>query len=262
MLRIEDLRLGYPGRTLVEKLSAEFRPGELWAVLGRNGSGKTTLLHALAALLQPLAGRVMLGETMVSALPRRMLARHIGLLLQEESTEFWGSVQDYVLLGRYPHAAGVFGYSEDDQRIAQCELEAAHLGELRQRAYASLSGGERQRARAAALFAQRPVIYMLDEPLQHLDLPHQVAVLERLSAQAQERGAIVIMALHDLIFAARYCSRFLLLYGDGRYVLGTSDHTMTANLLSELYAFPLTGISNDGEQLFLPARQARKGPHV
>lgn len=262
MLRIEDLRLGYPGRTLMENLSADFHPGELWAVLGRNGSGKTTLLHALAALLQPQAGRVMLGEKAVSEFPRRILARQMGLLLQEEGSEFWGSVQDYVLLGRYPHTAGTFRFSEQDQRIAEDELDAVHLGAVRQRAYASLSGGERQRARVAALFAQQPVIFVLDEPLQHLDLPHQVSLLERLSQQAQQRGAIIIMALHDLIFAARYCSRFLLLHGNGRYSFGARDRTMTAESLSELYGFPLTEVSIAGERLFLPAREARKGPHV
>jgi iron complex transport system ATP-binding protein len=261
MLRIEDLRLGYPGRTLVQNLSMEFCPGELWAVLGRNGSGKTTLLHALAALLHPLDGRVLLSGTKVGTLPRRALARQIGLLLQEESTEFWGSVQDYVLLGRYPHAAGAFGISDQDERIAKDELDAVDLGEMRQRAYASLSGGERQRARAAALFAQQPVIFVLDEPLQHLDLPHQVALLERLSKHARQRGAVVIMALHDLIFAARYCSRFLLLYGDGRYSFGTPDQTMTADSLSRLYDFPLTEVNIAGERLFLPAR-GREGRHV
>jgi iron complex transport system ATP-binding protein len=255
MLRIEKLRLGYPARTLVDNLSAELCPGELWAVLGRNGSGKTTLLHALAALLRPLAGRVMLGDTVVGALPRRKLARHIGLLLQEESTEFWGSVQDYVLLGRYPHTAGLFGFSEQDERIARDELDAVHLGGLRHRAYGSLSGGERQRARAAALFAQRPVIFVLDEPLQHLDLPHQVALLERLSKQAREHGAIVIMALHDLIFAARYCNRFLLLYGDGQHSLGAPGQIVTADVLSQLYGFPLTEMNIAGERLFLPARE-------
>ncbi|HEY4660802.1 MAG TPA: ABC transporter ATP-binding protein [Terriglobales bacterium] len=262
MLRIEGLRLGYPGRTLVENLTAEICPGELWAVLGRNGSGKTTLLHALAALLQPLAGRVMLGDTMVGALPRRKLARHIGVLLQEESTEFWGSVQDYALLGRYPHASGPFGFAEQDERIAQAELDAVHLGGLRQRAYASLSGGERQRVRAAALFAQQPAIFVLDEPLQHLDLTHQVALLERLSKQARERGAIVIMALHDLIFAARYCSHFLLLHGNGHYSLGGPEQIMKADLLGQLYGFPLTEINLAGERLFVPAREGPEVRHV
>src|SRR5258706_9629479 len=191
MLRTEGLRLSYPGQMLVDAMTLEFRRGEMWAVLGRNGSGKSTLLHALAALRPPEAGRVTLKDTRADAVPRRALARDIGVLLQEESREFWGSVRDYVLLGRYPHARSAFGWSAEDERIAETEIEALHLGALRDRAYASLSGGERQRARVAALFAQRPAVYLLDEPLQHLDLPHQVAVLERLSFAARSCGGDV-----------------------------------------------------------------------
>ena len=262
MLRTDGLRLGYPGRMLVEGLSIEFRPGEMWAVLGRNGSGKSTLLHTLAALRRPEAGRVMLDDSTVGAVPRRGLARRIGVLLQEESREFWGSVRDYVLLGRYPHARSPFGWSAEDERIAGYEIEALHLGAFGDRAFASLSGGERQRARAAALFAQRPAVFLLDEPLQHLDLPHQVAMLERLSNEARNRGAIVVMALHDLLFAARYCSRFLLLFGDGRFSVGPADEALTADHLGELYGFPLMPVEIGGERLFLPARQSGEGPHV
>jgi iron complex transport system ATP-binding protein len=262
MLRTEGLRLAYPGQMLVDRLSMEFRPGEVWAVLGRNGSGKSTLLHALAALRPPEAGNVMLQDSMVGTFPRRALARHIGVLLQEESREFWGSVRDYVLLGRYPHARSPFGWSMEDERIAESDIEALHLGALRNRAYASLSGGERQRARAAALFAQRPAVYLLDEPLQHLDLPHQVAVLERLSNEARTRGAIVVMVLHDLLFAARYCNRFLLLFGEGRFSVGPADEALTADHLGELYGFPLVPVEIGGERLFLPGRQSGQGPHV
>lgn len=254
MLRTEGLRLAYPGQMLVDALSIEFLPGQVWAVLGRNGGGKSTLLHALAGLRQPEAGNVMLQDAMVGTLSRRALARRIGVLLQEESREFWGSVRDYVLLGRYPHARSPFGWSTEDERIAEHEIEALHLGALGNRTFASLSGGERQRARAAALFAQRPAVYLLDEPLQHLDLPHQVAVLERLSNEARNRGAIVVLVLHDLLFAARYCSRFLLLFGDGRFSVGPADEALTADHLGELYGFPLVPVEIDGERLFLPGR--------
>ncbi len=259
MLRTEGLRLAYPGQMLVDGLSIEFRPGEVWAVLGRNGSGKSTLLHALAALRRPEAGNVLLQDAIAAALPRRVLARKIGVLLQEETREFWGSVRDYVLLGRYPHARSPFGWNVEDERIASQEIEAMHLRGMGYRPFATLSGGERQRTRAAALFAQRPAIYLLDEPLQHLDLPHQVAVLERLSAEARDRGAIVVMALHDLIFAARYCNRFLLLFGEGRHSAGQADEALTADHLGELYGFPLVPVEVGGERLFLPGRQSGEG---
>jgi len=262
MLRTDGLRLAYPGQMLVDGLSIEFQAGQVWAVLGRNGSGKSTLLHALAALRQPEAGNVMLRSAMVGTLPRRALARHIGVLLQEESREFWGSVRDYVLLGRYPHARSPFGWSVEDERIAENEIEALHLRGLGNRLFASLSGGERQRARVAALFAQRPAVYLLDEPLQHLDLSHQVAVLDRLSTEARNGGAIVVMVLHDLLFAARYCNRFLLLFGEGRFSVGPADEALTAEHLGELYGFPLMPVEVGGDRLFLPGRHFGEGSHV
>jgi len=262
MLRTEALRLEYPGQTLVEGLSIKFEPGEIWAVLGRNGSGKSTLLHALAALRPPEAGEVLLQGATLASVPRRALARRIGVLLQEESREFWGSVRDYVLLGRYPHARSPFGWSVDDQRIADHEIEGMHLDGFGDRAFATLSGGERQRARAAALFAQQPAIYLLDEPLQHLDLPHQVAVLERLAGEARDRGAIIVIVLHDLLFATRYCSRFLLLFGGGRFSAGRAMDVLTADGLADLYGFPLVPVDVGGERLFLPGRQSGQGAHV
>jgi iron complex transport system ATP-binding protein len=262
MLRTDGLRLAYPGQMLVDGLSIEFQAGQVWAVLGRNGSGKSTLLHALAALRRPEAGNVMLCSAMVGTLPRRALARHIGVLLQEESREFWGSVRDYVLLGRYPHARSPFGWSAEDERIAENEIEALHLRGLGNRLFASLSGGERQRARVAALFAQRPAVYLLDEPLQHLDLSHQVAVLDRLSTEARNGGAIVVMVLHDLLFAARYCNRFLLLFGEGRFSVGPADEALTAEHLGELYGFPLMPVEVGGDRLFLPGRHSGEGSHV
>ena len=262
MLRTDGLRLAYPGQMLVDGLSIEFQPGEVWGVLGRNGSGKSTLLHALAALRPPEAGTVMLHDVMVGAMPRRALARHIGVLMQEETREFWGSVRDYVLLGRYPHARSAFGWSVEDERVARQEIDAMHLGGLDNRPFASLSGGERQRARVAALFAQRPAIYLLDEPLQHLDLPHQVKLLHRLSNEAHNAGAIVVMVLHDLLFAARYCSRFLLLFGQGRFSAGTPAEALSADHLGELYGFPLVPVEVGGERLFLPGRQSDDMSHV
>ncbi|HEX4987003.1 MAG TPA: ABC transporter ATP-binding protein [Burkholderiales bacterium] len=262
MLRAEALGLGYAGRMLIEGLSVDLRAGEVWGVLGRNGSGKSTLLHALAGLRPPDAGAVSLDGEPLGTLPRRRLARRVGVLLQQDSGEFWGSTRDYVLLGRYPHARSPFGWSAEDERIADGELGLHHLDGLAHRAFVSLSGGERQRARAAALFTQRPAAYLLDEPLQNLDLPHQVAMLERLALEARERGALVLMVLHDLLFAARYCSRFLLLSGEGRWHAGGAADAFSAARLGELYGFALTPVDAGGERLFLPQRPSGPGPHV
>ena len=262
MLRAERLTLAYPGRVLVEGLTLEFLPGQIWAVLGRNGSGKSTLLHALAALRLPQAGAVLLDGAPLRSLPRRRIAEAIGVLLQEETHEFWGSARDLVLLGRYPHARSPFGWHLDDEAVARGEIESLHLTALADRPFATLSGGERQRARAAALFAQRPRVYLLDEPLQHLDLRHQVAVLERLAREARERNAVVIMVVHDLVFASRSCHRVLLLYGDGSFAHGGAPEVLDARHLGELYGFPLDMVEVGNDRLLLPRRGSEQTPHV
>ncbi|HEY5930991.1 MAG TPA: ABC transporter ATP-binding protein [Burkholderiales bacterium] len=261
MLRAENLRIAFPGRTLVEGLSVDFGAGRVWAILGRNGSGKSTLLRTLAGLQAPGVGRVLLDDTALQSISRRQAASRIGVLLQDESAQFWGTARDYVLLGRHPHAAGMFGWSQADEDIAEAELIAQNLGPFSGRAYITLSGGERQRARAAALFAQRPRAYLVDEPLQHLDLPHQMALLERLALEARQ-GALVVMVLHDLLFASRYCDHVLLLHGDGRFEAGPSGQALSASVLSGVYGLPLHEFGVQGERLFLPDPPSARGPHV
>jgi iron complex transport system ATP-binding protein len=256
MLRAEKLDISVPGRVLVRGLDIAVGAGERWGVLGRNGAGKSTLLHTLAGLRRPDAGVVTLDGQPISTLGRRAVARRLGVLLQEETRDYWGSTRDYALLGRFPHAGSVFGPGARDLAIAEAALVLMDLGSLERRAYRSLSGGERQRARLASLFAQQPSLYLCDEPLQHLDLPHQVALLEALSQRARDEQAGLLLVLHDLVFAARYCDRLLLLFGDGCYAAGPcADVLNEANLLA-LYGFPVEIREVGGERVFLPARAA------
>lgn len=244
-------------RSLIENLDLDLGPGECWAVLGMNGAGKSTLLHVLAGLRAPEAGAIALDRAPIRELPRKTVASRLGVLLQEETREYWGSVHDYVMLGRYPHARSIFGPVAADREIALAALAALDLEPLAQRAYRSLSGGERQRARIAALIAQQPAIFLLDEPLQHLDLAHQVALLDELSGLSVRRSALVVMVLHDLVLASRYCDRVLLLYGDGRHLHGEAHAIFTPERLGELYRFPLQAHQLGGERVLLPARSAR-----
>jgi iron complex transport system ATP-binding protein len=257
VLRADSLSLGYPGRPLLEAMTLEFHAGEVWGILGRNGSGKSTLLRTLAGLQPPGGGRILLEGESLAAMSRRRVARSLGVMLQDEDGVFWGSTRDYVMLGRHPHAGSLFGESADDARIVEAELGAQQLGALASRAFATLSGGERQRARAASLFAQCPRALLLDEPLQNLDLGHQVALLERLAAESV-RGALVVMVLHDLLLAGRYCDRSLLLDGAGGHAAGTRAEMLDSRRLGALYGYPLLAVEAAGETVFLPGR----GRHV
>jgi iron complex transport system ATP-binding protein len=240
-LKAHSLTLGFPGRTLCRGLSFEVRPGEAWAVLGNNGSGKTTLLHCLAGIHRPRSGEVRLDEVSLPAQSATARARRVALLLQEEPIEFWGSVLDYVCLGRYPHRRTWFGWDAQAQRMAHEQLLRMDLAGLAGRALSSLSGGERQRVRLALVLTQDPAYYVLDEPLQHLDLRHQMQVLECFAGLARSHGKAVVMVLHDPRLARTQCDHALLLYDGGSFLAGEANRVLSGENLQRLYgvAVPL-----------------------
>ena len=251
-LSCENLALSVPGRTLCRGVSFTIAPGEMWAVLGRNGSGKTTLLHTLAGLRHQEDGRVRLNGRPVNSRAERERAQEIGLLLQHEEGRFWGSVREYVLLGRFPHASPWSGWGSEDEEAARAALDAVALAALAGRRFETLSGGERQRARIAQLVAQSPHFYRLDEPLQHLDLNHQVRTLAlfRRLARRTERGSA--MGLHDALWPGRYCTHALLLQDDGEARAGPARDMLTRDNLERLYGCRLTELGDGEGSYFVP----------
>ena len=252
MLRVQGLNLSVPGKVLCRDLNITIKPGECWGILGRNGSGKTTLLHALSGLRVPDAGLVTWDGKPLPDYPRRELARHIGVLPQDEGHEFWGTALEYVLLGRYPHSRG-FGITDGDEEAALAALQQVGMADMAQRTLITLSGGERQRVRIAMLLAQAPQHYCLDEPLQHLDLGHQAEALRLLQRLAVEEGKAVLMVLHETLWAGRYCDHILMLYDEGRVLAGSAAELMTLKNLEELYQCGLREIETEVGSYFLPA---------
>jgi iron complex transport system ATP-binding protein len=235
MLEATGLALSAGGRELVRGLDLSLAPGQCWALLGRNGAGKTSLILALAGLRPPQSGAIALDGVPLSAVRRRDLARRVSVLLQDEDSDFWGSVLDYVMLGRYPSSRSVSSmrvWDRDEEGLARASglLAELDLAEREAQAYRTLSGGERQRARIAQVLVQDADILLLDEPLQHLDLRHQAQVMRTLAARAAE-GKTVLAALHEPAHAARHCGFSVLLYDAGRVSLGrSSDMLIQANL--------------------------------
>jgi iron complex transport system ATP-binding protein len=249
MLEAIGLDLTAGGRELVRALDLSLAPGQCWALLGRNGAGKTSLILALAGLRAPLAGTVALGGVPLAAMKRGEIARRIGVLLQDEDADFWGSVLDYVLLGCFPRSRSAWGRDAESVGRAHHCLAELDLGDRAAQSYRTLSGGERQRARIAQLLVQDADILLLDEPLQHLDLRHQAQVMRTLSASASG-GKTVVMALHEPGLAARHCGFSVLLYDAGRTSLGRSSDMLTQANLETLYHCRL---ETTGAQNYLPA---------
>jgi iron complex transport system ATP-binding protein len=250
MLRARDVTLAAGARTLCRRLDLEMRPGEVWAALGRNGSGKTTLMHTLAGVRAAQAGRVELAAREIGGYPRRALGRTVGLLPQFEDQPYWGPVREYVMLGRYPHLKSPFGWSADDEAAVDRALAALGMAALAGRSFGSLSGGERQRARLAQLWAQDPQLMLLDEPLQHLDLQHQLQVMGLVRRAAAE-GKALMLVLHDLAWAGR-CDRVLLLFGDGTHASGSAAELLEPGSLERLYGCSLRAFGSGTDRHFLP----------
>lgn len=251
MLSAENLHLAVPGKILCQDLTLALEAGQCWAILGKNGSGKTTLLHALAGLGKPIAGRVVLDGQPMNKIPRRQLARRIGALLQEETTLFSGTTLDYVLLGRFPHSATLTP-DISDIAAARHALHLVGMGQAEQQALATLSGGERQRVRIALLLAQAPDIYFLDEPLQHLDLPHQLAVMQLFRQLARDAGKTVVMVLHDIFWASRFCGHALLIHDKGKIIYGDTASMITQHSMENLYQCHFQTASTSDGNYFLP----------
>ena len=249
MLEAAGLGLSAGNRELVRSLDLSLAPGECWALLGRNGAGKTSLILALAGLRAPQSGRVALAGAPLNAYRRGELARRIAVLLQDEDTDFWGSVFDYVMLGRYPRSKSAWGRDEEGAALARRRLTELDLADHSLQAYRTLSGGERQRARIAQVLVQDADILLLDEPLQHLDLRHQGQVMRILSGCAAD-GKTVLAALHEPGHAARHCGFSLLLYDAGRASFGRSSDMLNQANLEALYQCRLEAAVPQG---FLPA---------
>ncbi len=221
-----QLTLQAGDRTLIDRLDLIIEPGEVLGILGPNGAGKSTLLAVLAGLARPAQGLATLDGSALATMPPLARARHIGLLPQDDPGGFFGSVSDFVALGRYPFDSAPFELAR--------QLAAWELDQLAQRPLDTLSGGERQRARLAQLAVQQPQVALLDEPLTHLDPAHQARLLAWARSEA-DAGHAVVLTLHDPNWAACHCDRLLFLHGDGRWQLGSPAAMLTPAALEALY---------------------------
>lgn len=252
LLETRKLTVSIGDRVFCRDLDLTLHAGERLAILGRNGAGKSTLLSVLAGLRQAQAGEILLNGASYAALGARQSALIRGWLPQARGDAFSSTVLETALVGRHPHLDRWDWESAKDIRIVSDALAAVDLAAFEQRDVQTLSGGERQRVAIASLLAQAPRLYLLDEPIAHLDLKHQIAMLELFANAAIERHAAVAMVLHEPALAWRYCDRALLVHGDGHTESGPAREMLTAERLSTLYQYPLAAVESDGRISFVP----------
>ena len=252
LLATQALHITIGTTTVCSDLEITINSGERWCVLGRNGTGKTTLVHTLAGLRPPDAGNITLNHQPLSRLPRKSVAQHLGLLFQDHADAFPASVLETVLTGRHPWLGPLQWESSQDLAIAKNALHAVDLCGMEDRMVNTLSGGERRRAGIACLLAQQPQLLLLDEPTNHLDIHHQISMLNLLQEHVTLNGKALLLVMHDLNMAVRYCNRFLLLFGDGETVQGAARAVLTQANLERLYQHPLLALPGPQGTVWLP----------
>lgn len=251
VLETQDLVINIPERGDGRPLTLRMEPGQTWGILGPNGAGKSTLLHTLAGLISPRSGDVRIDGTNLSHLRRATVAQQLGIVFQERQDGFPATVLETALIGRHPFLSPWQLEGGKDLEMAESALEQLELSDLANRSVSTLSGGERQRVALATTLTQSPAVWLADEPTNHLDLRHQVAVMNLLSAQARA-GQTVVLCLHDLNLAARWCDHLLLLYPDGEACWGEAQDMLNPKALEQLYGQPLTWAEVDGAPVFVP----------
>ncbi|WP_394685997.1 ABC transporter ATP-binding protein [uncultured Microbacterium sp.] len=247
-LTAESVTLGYGDRTIVDSLDLAVPPGRVTAIVGANACGKSTLLKAMARLLTPSAGQVLLDGRSIHRLPTKQVARVLGLLPQSPIAPDGIAVSDLVSRGRHPHQGALSRWTSTDDAAVARALEATDVTHLADRPVDELSGGQRQRVWIAMALAQETDVLLLDEPTTFLDISHQIDVLDLLTDLNRDRGTTVAMVLHDLNLAARYADHLVAMARGEVIAAGDPSDVLTEETVRRIFGLdsrvvpdPLTG---------------------
>lgn len=223
MIEISDLTIKNRQSILIPHLNITFKKGEFWAILGKNGTGKTTLLHTLAGLQPYDNGSIKLNNSQLSDIKPMQRAQNIALLSQLLESGLDCSVEQAVSYGRYPWKS-IENANKQEMPLINSAIDAMQLGDLRNQSIQQISGGELRKVEIATILAQNSDIFMLDEPLNHLDLAYRYILMNMLKELSSKK--LIIMVTHDIQYVKAYCSHVLLISNNGESIHGTVKSTL------------------------------------
>lgn len=224
MLKVEGLEVSYGSRQILKGINLEAGKGEFIGIIGPNGSGKTTLLKSMLNYLKPDSGSIFIDGRNTREFDNREIARNIAVVSQVIAINFDFTVEDIVVMGRTPYIEAA--EKQEDYEIARKAMKKTNTYQFRDRLVTQLSGGELQRVIIARAFAQTPKILLLDEPTSHLDIAHQIEILNLVKDES-ENGMLIIAVIHDLNLAAYYCDRICLLKDGSIVAAGRPGDVLT-----------------------------------
>lgn len=234
-LNIDGITFYFDNTKALDDVTFEVNEGEVIGVIGPNGSGKTTLLRCINLALKPKMGTVFIDGENILKLDRKDIAKNIGVVPQNSTIHFPFTVFDVVLMGRTPHLGRLDRETSNDIKIAKNAMKITNTQHLSDRLIDEVSGGEKQRVIIARALTQEPKILLLDEPTLHLDINHQLEVLELVKKLARKNKLIVVLVSHDLNLANRYCDNLMLLNSGKIYSIGKPQEVLTQDNIKKVY---------------------------
>lgn len=244
LLQAQNVALSRQSRSILQGIELTLHQGEVLGIIGANGAGKSSLLHALSGQLPLMSGQVLLGGKALSDWPEQLRAQQMALLAQNRELHWPMSVESVVALGRQPWQGGTTRLSAEDQNLCEQAMQQAGVQSLRTQSCDRLSGGELARVLLARALAVNAQILLADEPIAGLDPYYQLSVMQVLRQQAQA-GRGVVVVLHDLNLARRFCDRLLLLHEGSLLCSGQPEQVLTPEHLARAFRID-TRLLDDG----------------
>lgn len=233
MLELKNLSFGYKGKKTLKNINMYVDSGEVVGIIGPNGSGKSTLLKCMNLILKP-EGCIFLGGVELQTLSLKEISKIIGYVPQNlQVSSFPIKVFDVVLLGRKPYIR--WNVRDKDLDFVSEIFSLLNLGDLSMRNFNELSGGERQKILLARALAQEPEVLLLDEPTSNLDVKHQLEIMDVIRNLSREKSLAVVIVLHDLNLASRYCDRLVLLNSGQVFAMGKPEEILINSNIKTVY---------------------------
>ena len=235
ILQVQDINFSYDQETVLRSISINIKSQEFVGVIGPNGSGKSTLLKLLGSVLKPDSGQIFFKEKNYIDYQRKQLAQSITWVPQEHPMVFPFKVSEIVLMGRHPYLSAFTFEGENDIKIARSAMKQTQTLQFAERGFNEISGGEKQRVVIAGAIAQEPELMILDEPTSALDIKYQIQILNILKTLNENKKTTVILAMHDLHLAAKYCTRLILLEEGKVFKDGKTEEVLQKEHIEKVY---------------------------
>ena len=253
ILQVQDINFSYDQETVLRSISINIKSQEFVGVIGPNGSGKSTLLKLLGSVLKPDSGQIFFKERNYINYQRKQLAQSITWVPQEHPMVFPFKVSEIVLMGRHPYLSAFTFEGENDIEIARSAMKQTQTLQFAERGFNKISGGEKQRVVIAGAIAQEPELMILDEPTSALDIKYQIQILSILKRLNENKKTTVILAMHDLHLASKFCTRLILLEDGKIFKDGKTEEVLQKEHIEKVYGVKVHLIHDqDGNIMISP----------